>query len=159
MVKLILGISGSLCACTSMIDPSLMFLGHALSGSVTGAQLEMLQEALSLKPRQGLPCSEKDQRRLSSLPLSPFLEISEEIAGIPLMCYSLKQASRKVVKCLILTTSRRSTRTLRRWWNEWIDLMKTVLLCARCHIILSHLPSIISSPHLLSALCFHSFSF
>lgn len=59
-----------------MIDPSLMFLGHALAGSVTGAQLQMLKEALSPKPRQGLPCSEKDQGGISSLPLSPILEIS-----------------------------------------------------------------------------------
>lgn len=58
-VKLILGISGSLCACSSMTDPSLIFLGHALAGSVTGALLEMLKEALSPKPEQRFPARRK----------------------------------------------------------------------------------------------------
>lgn len=102
-----------------MIDP-LIFLGHALAGSVTGAQLEMLEEALLPKSRQGFPAQRKIKGENNFYSFSFAGDLwTEEIVGAPLMCCSLKQDSRKFVKCLSLTTSRRSTRTLRSCWNEY----------------------------------------
>lgn len=133
-VKLILSISESLCACYSVLDPSLIFLGYALAGSVTGAQLEMLKEAHSPKPKQGFPAQRKIKGEYNfsfSGDLWP-----EETVGTPLMCHSLKQESRKIVKYLILTTSRRSTRTFRNSWKEYWSNENGFPMC---HV--SHHPS------------------
>lgn len=125
-------ISGSLCACPSAIDPSLILLGHALAGSAIGAQLEMLKEALSPKPRQGFPAQRKENIISSSFSFSGDLW-TEETVGTPLMCCSLKQESRKIVEYLILTTSRRSTGTLRSCWNEYSSNENGFPMCQVSH--------------------------
>lgn len=157
-VKLILSISGSLCACSSTIDPSLQYSWDMLWLSQWQEhKWRCLKEALSPKVRQGFPA----QRKIKG---------EYNFYLLPLFWSSLYwRDSRNTLDVLFFKTGRAG-----RLWSVLsspqvedlqellgvsgmnIDLMKMVFLSARCHIILPYLPSIISSSHLLSALCFHS---